>query len=531
MRLIRDLKIGMRLAFAFGLLAALMVAISLFAIARMGKIADAVAFQNEVQTAQLEHLYAAREALAQTGLSARNALAIADLAEATKELDKVDSYKAAYLNEMAKAAPHFTGDAQFNAVNAGMAKMASELNRVRPLRNGADQTALATFIASECRPLRNQIVADMQTLLNRVQRKVNDASQQAEDVFTASKIAIALVGAMVLIMTLILGLLTTRSIIMPLNKAVTVAETVAGGDLTSNIDIDSKDETGKLQSALREMNLNLVKIIGEVRSGTDAIAMGSSEIRAGSADLSSRTEAQAASLERTASSMDQLTTTVRQNADNARQANQLVIQASTVAMTGGEVVAKVIATMDSINASAKKIVDIIAVIDGIAFQTNILALNAAVEAARAGEQGRGFAVVASEVRNLAQRSSAAAKEIKTLIGDSAEKVDSGSALVAQAGSTMQDIVDSVRRVTDIMAEIMSASEEQSLGIQEVNVAVSQMDAATQQNAALVEESAAASQSMQDQAEKLSGIVDAFKLTDGVRTAMPSRRLALLSSGA
>jgi methyl-accepting chemotaxis protein len=523
MTFISDLKIGIRLAVAFGLLAMMMLAISLFAIVRMGNIAEAVEFQNAVRTQKLEHLYAAREALAQTGLSARNALAISDIAEASKELDMVDKYKAVYLKEIALATPHFAGDAQFATVKTGLETMARELNRVRPLRMGDDQAAFAAFIANECRPLRNKIVADMETLLKKVQNDVDLASNQAEHVFGAAKVSIGIVGALVLAMTATLGFMITRSITRPLKTAVDVAETVAAGNLTSTITVDSKDETGQLQHALSKMNASLVKIIGEVRSGTEAIASGSSQIRAGNADLSQRTEKQAVSLERTASSMDQLTSTVRQNADNARQANQLAVQASQVAVRGGEVVAQVVETMESINGSARKIVDIISVIDGIAFQTNILALNAAVEAARAGEQGRGFAVVAAEVRNLAQRSAAAAKEIKGLIGDSVEKVESGTSLVAQAGATMVDIVDSVRRVTDIMGEIMSASQEQSAGIEEINQAVSQMDTATQQNAALVEEAAAASQAMFDQAENLTRIVGAFKLAEPAATGMHAVR--------
>jgi len=271
-----------------------------------------------------------------------------------------------------------------------------------------------------------------------------------------------------------------------------------------------------------------------VRGGTDSIATSSTQIAAGNQDLSSRTEQQAGSLEETASSMEELTSTVKQNADNARQANQLAASASQVAVKGGEVVAQVVGTMESINASSNKIVDIIAVIDGIAFQTNILALNAAVEAARAGEQGRGFAVVASEVRNLAQRSSQAAKEIKTLIGASVEQVNAGSMLVAQAGSTMNDIVSSVQRVGDIITEITAASSEQSVGIDEINRAIGQMDAVTQQNAALVEEAAAAAESMQDQAHKLAQIVSVFKLDNNTgaravaatphRAALPALRL-------
>ncbi|MBS0308121.1 MAG: cache domain-containing protein, partial [Proteobacteria bacterium] len=258
-----------------------------------------------------------------------------------------------------------------------------------------------------------------------------------------------------------------RSIVRPLQEAVAVADRVAHGDLTSDINVERDDETGQLLASLKHMNASLAKIVGEVRSGTESIGSASAQIASGNMDLSSRTEQQASSLEETASSMEELTSTVKQNADNARQANSLAMSASEVAMQGGQVVGQVVQTMGAINDSSKKIVDIIGVIDGIAFQTNILALNAAVEAARAGEQGRGFAVVAAEVRSLAQRSAGAAKEIKALIGDSVEKVDAGSKLVDQAGATMQEVVDSIRRVTDIMGEITAASQEQTSGIEQI----------------------------------------------------------------
>jgi methyl-accepting chemotaxis protein-1 (serine sensor receptor) len=312
----------------------------------------------------------------------------------------------------------------------------------------------------------------------------------------------------------LVGFLLIRAIAGPLREAVLVAESVAAGDLTQTIEVRSEDETGQLMRAMRNMNESLVNIVGQVRTGTETIAVASRQIASGNADLSARTESQASSLEETASSMEELTSTVKQNAENARQANQLVVSTADIAARGGKVVGQVVDTMASIKDSSRKIADIIGVIDGIAFQTNILALNAAVEAARAGEQGRGFAVVASEVRNLAQRSAGAAKEIKSLIEDSVGKVDAGGKLVDEAGKTMEEIVGSVKRVTDIMSEIAAASQEQSSGIEQVNQAVVQMDDATQQNAALVEEAAAAAESMQNQAAKLAEAVSVFRLSEG-----------------
>ncbi len=313
-------------------------------------------------------------------------------------------------------------------------------------------------------------------------------------------------------LAIVIGFLLIRAIVGPLNEAVAVANAVASGDLSSRIEAHSTDETGRLLQALKTMNDNLADLVGKVRMGADQISTASGEIASGNSDLSERTEEQASSLEETASSMEELTSTVKQNADNARQANQLAAGASEVAVRGGAVVGQVVQTMSSINESSKKIVDIISVIDGIAFQTNILALNAAVEAARAGEQGRGFAVVATEVRTLAQRSAAAAKEIKELISDSVAKVENGTRLVDEAGATMDEIVSAVKRVTDIMAEISAASQEQSSGIEQVNQAVMQMDEVTQQNAALVEEAAAAAESMQDQTQALTQAVSTFKLS-------------------
>ncbi|HEY4317802.1 MAG TPA: methyl-accepting chemotaxis protein [Herbaspirillum sp.] len=364
-----------------------------------------------------------------------------------------------------------------------------------------------------------KLYRDIVDQLDALSKINNDGSVASDDgadreMAKAKTWIIGLLAASLLI-GLSLAIFVARVISGPLNEAVGVAKQVAAGDLTARIEAHSEDETGQLMQSLKAMNDNLLKIVGEVRVGTDTIATASSQIASGNLDLSSRTEEQASSLEETASAMEQLTATVKQNSDNAKQANQLAVSASEVAVQGGEAVGQVVDTMQAINDSARKIVDIIGVIDGIAFQTNILALNAAVEAARAGEQGRGFAVVASEVRSLAQRSAAAAKEIKTLIDDSVQKAGLGSKLVESAGATMTEVVSSVRRVTDIVGEISSASMEQSTGIEEVNRAITQMDEVTQQNAALVEEAAAAAQSLQDQAQTLANVVGVFRLKDGL----------------
>jgi methyl-accepting chemotaxis protein len=353
-----------------------------------------------------------------------------------------------------------------------------------------------------------------------MQAEIDDAetklqAQRSQDAAALQEMTDAILiggGVAGAVLAALLAVFLVRHIMAPLNQAVQVAKTVAAGDLSSAIVVDSENETGQLLKALKDMNGSLEHIVSQVRSGTDAIAAASTEIASGNADISARTESQASALQRTSASIEELTATVRQNADNAKQANQLAISASDYAAKGGAVVGQVVDTMGSIKDSSRKIVDIIAVIDGIAFQTNILALNAAVEAARAGEQGRGFAVVAAEVRNLAQRSAAAAKEIKTLIADSVERVDAGGKLVDQAGTTMTDIVKSIQHVTAIMSEITAASAEQSAGIEEFSRAIGHVDEMTQQNAALVEQTAAAAESLREQAIGLTDVVGAFKLS-------------------
>jgi methyl-accepting chemotaxis protein-1 (serine sensor receptor) len=429
-------------------------------------------------------------------------LALPASSEEKKLSDEVTAKRAIYLRE--------GGQAMISAIRSKQREEAERvlLDKIQPLFSSLNQSAeaLAAF--------QVKIAAEGYA-----------ASQSMFAAFRIAAIAAVLLG---LIIVALSAFFLIRAITRPLQEMLGHFDAIAAGDLTSRIEVKSRDEMGLAMTSLGKMQKSLIETVLHVREGSTTIGDATNQIAEGNLDLSSRTEQQASSLEETASSMEELTSTVKQNADNARQANNLVRSTAEVAVKGGAVVAQVVETMGAINGSSKKIVDIIGVIDGIAFQTNILALNAAVEAARAGEQGRGFAVVAGEVRSLAQRSAAAAKEIKTLIGDSVEKVDAGAKLVDQAGTTMDEIVDSVQRVTHIMAEITAASEEQTSGIEQINQAINQMDQVTQQNAALVEEAAAAAESMQEQAAKLAQAVSVFKL-DGQQSgasAVPVRTSAV-----
>ncbi len=379
------------------------------------------------------------------------------------------------------------------------------------LNTEGQRAASAQLVEAKLVPALEAYDASIKAMLQHQKASIDLSVQRIEDLNQSSERSLIALTGVAVALGAALSWWLTRGITVPLQEAMGVARAVAGGELGGQIVVRSSDETGQLMQALQTMSQQLAVTVGNIRQSSDTIATASGQIAAGNQDLSSRTEEQASSLEETAASMEELTSTVKQNADNARQANQLAETASSVALRGGAVVSLVVGTMGSINESSRKIVDIIGVIDGIAFQTNILALNAAVEAARAGEQGRGFAVVAAEVRNLAQRSAAAAKEIKTLIGDSVEKVEEGSRQVAEAGKTMEEIVGSVKRVTDIMAEITAASQEQTQGIEQINQAITQMDQVTQQNAALVEEAAAAAASLQEQAGGLTQVVSVFRV--------------------
>ena len=394
-----------------------------------------------------------------------------------------------------------------------------------------DETA--KFLEEQMRPVQRAYQANIQEQVDYQSQVTMAAAARAEDAAAALQRDVMIAGALAIAIALFLAITIIRSITRPLALAVEAADRVANGDLSGNIVAQSNDETGHLLAALQRMQQSLVNTVSSVRQNAEGVASASSQIASGNNDLSARTEQQASALEETAASMEELGSTVRQNADNARAANQLAMSASTVAVQGGDVVAEVVKTMKGIDESSHKIADIISVIDGIAFQTNILALNAAVEAARAGEQGRGFAVVASEVRSLAGRSAEAAKEIKTLITDSVERVEQGTQLVDKAGATMTEVVNAIRRVTDIMGEISAASSEQSAGVGQVGEAVTQMDQATQQNAALVEEMAAAASALNAQAGELVSAVAVFKLdaSANLRGASTSAQTAGFNSSA
>ncbi|MCA1859089.1 methyl-accepting chemotaxis protein [Janthinobacterium sp. HSC-3S05] len=514
MNLLRNVSIGVRLGLGFAVILLFSMLITGISVWRLHDVASATRVMMEQPLAKERYI---SDWYGRIDSAVRRTIAIARSSDTSlsgyfAEESKVSSSSSAELQKKIEA---LIDKPEEKAMFAGLLEQRkvyiSSRDQVYKLKGEAQADAANEVFEKTFVPAAAKYQKMVQDLLEHQRASIDTTAREIDGVANTSRNLMLVLAALALGFGVVCAWVLTMGIVRPLRTAVDIARKVADGDLTAQIDASAKDETGQLLLALKDMNTSLLNIVGEVRSGTDSIATSSTQIAAGNQDLSSRTEEQAGSLEETASSMEELTSTVKQNADNARQANQLAASAAQVAVKGGEVVAQVVGTMESINASSNKIVDIISVIDGIAFQTNILALNAAVEAARAGEQGRGFAVVASEVRNLAQRSASAAKEIKTLIGASVEQVNAGSMLVAQAGSTMTDIVDSVQRVSDIITEITAASSEQSVGIDEINRAIGQMDAVTQQNAALVEESAAAAESMQHQAHNLAQVVSVFKL--------------------
>ncbi|MBT2326188.1 MCP four helix bundle domain-containing protein [Variovorax paradoxus] len=524
----KNWKIGTRLGIGFALVLALLASIAGIGVLRLQNVGNAT--EDMVQRSLVKERLAAAWLLGTSSNSVRTfALVKSNDAEVQDYLQKNITKTSAGISETQKKLEAMLDSPEEQAISADIKEKRSQYIALRggilKLKAEGKQDEAAQITNSKLVPMLDVYDASIRSMLTYQAGRIDKAAGSIDGLYRSGRVNVIVLALIALALGAVLAWLLTRSITRPLNEAVHVAQTVAAGDLRSEVLVKTRDETGLLMQALKGMNANLAKVVGDVRAGTDTIAAASSQIASGNQNLSTRTEEQASSLEETAASMEELTSTVKQNADNARQANQLAISASKVAMKGGDVVSQVVDTMASINASSKKIVDIIGVIDGIAFQTNILALNAAVEAARAGEQGRGFAVVASEVRSLAQRSAAAAKEIKGLIDDSVGKVDAGSALVGEAGKTMEEIVSSVKRVTDIIGEITAASHEQTQGIEQINQAITQMDQVTQQNAALVEEASAAAQSMQEQAGNLVDAVSVFRLDAGAQAI----RVALLAS--
>ncbi|MFK3736399.1 methyl-accepting chemotaxis protein [Massilia sp. TN1-12] len=525
-----NLSIGKRLAAGFALVLALTLAIAVAGIWHLRAMAADTRAMMDVPMAKQQMI---AEWRTQTFGAVRRTIAVVkssdpSLAGFFKQDAEMTANRATEL--MQKIEPLLSNDkekAQFYKINDLRKVYAAAKEAAVKAKASGNGDEATRILDKEFLPAAKAYEGAVGVLVDMQRDQIAASAVAIEATITKSASTIAMLSAGALLIGIVCAWFLTRGIVRPIREAVELAEAVASGDLTRRIAAnDDRDETGALLRALAHMNDSLVRIVTDVRGGTGAIHGAAGEIASGNLDLSSRTEQQAAAIEETAASMAHLTDTVRQNADNARQANQLAISASEVAVQGGSVVGEVVTTMNAINESSKKIVDIITVIDGIAFQTNILALNAAVEAARAGEQGRGFAVVAGEVRTLAQRSAAAAKEIKELIGNSVAKVDAGSKLVDQAGSTMEQVVASIQRVTDIMAEISSASQEQTDGIQQVNGAIGQMDESTQQNAALVEEAAAAAGSLQDQASRLAEAVGVFKVEAGLAAA-PARSGAVV----
>ncbi|AYR26607.1 methyl-accepting chemotaxis protein [Herbaspirillum rubrisubalbicans] len=512
---VKNVKISVRLAVCFAILIAVMCLITGTAMKSLSGVSHSTSQIVDDRYVKISLVNEVSDNVNSAARNLRNALLARNVEESNKYLSAGlanSSRTVEALGKLEKLINTPKGKEMFAALIAVRNAYSGPRDKLRELIKEQKKDEAIDYLFKEVIPRQDEYFAVLDKFVD-YQKSLMDASvAQGKEISSSAVTLMLALSTIAIVLCALAAWLVTRSITRPLNEAVKVASAVAEGDLTVQIGQTSKDETGMLLASLKTMNESLHRIVSEVRSGTDTINTASSEIATGNLDLSSRTEEQAGALEETASAMEELTSTVKQNADNARQANQLAATASEVAVQGGSVVGQVVQTMGEINEASKKIVDIISVIDGIAFQTNILALNAAVEAARAGEQGRGFAVVASEVRTLAQRSASAAKEIKALIDDSVTRVDNGSRLVEQAGSTMGEVVASVKRVTDVVAEISAASNEQSDGIEQINHAITQMDQVTQQNAALVEEAAAAAQSLQEQSSRLTATVSVFKLS-------------------
>ncbi|MCZ2405574.1 MAG: methyl-accepting chemotaxis protein [Burkholderiales bacterium] len=517
---INKLRVGLRLGLGFGVILLITAVLALSGIWRIGALKDA---GERVATREIEKRSLVEDWAADVRLNwVRTEAFLKAIDTAYMEKLTADSQATAAASEgkvqrIETLVQDSQGKALLAAITATRDAYQTKLAEIRELhRNG--EPAVPTLVDEQLRPLADKYLQALDALRTYMATQLTAGQQDSVAMAEASQVLLGVGACVALALGALMAWMVTRSIVAPLRQGIQAAEKIAGGDLTQPLETTARDETGQLLQALADMQSRLAAIVSEVRHSAEGVATASAEIAQGNHDLSARTEQQASALQQTSASMEQLGSTVRQNADNARQANQLAVNASSVAQQGGEVVGQVVETMKGISNASSKIADIIGVIDGIAFQTNILALNAAVEAARAGEQGRGFAVVASEVRSLAGRSADAAKEIKQLIGASAERVEAGSALVDRAGSTMQEVVQAIRRVADIVGEISAASSEQSTGVAQVGEAITQMDQTTQQNAALVEQSAAAAGSLRNQAAQLVQTMSIFHTGTGSSAA-------------
>jgi len=530
--MISNIKIGARLALGFCLVLLCAAAILLNGLWRMTQMESSSAYIIDQKVASMTAAMSMRESGSALALALRKVVTPTDAAEGQQEnqrLAKILQAYAGYEGQLTKLTSTDKGKALLTASAAERKVLFPIVEKIREMVGAGNYFDAAQLLKSDFLPSYDKWMASVAALAAYQQEDMSAAYVEFQNSYHSGRIGMIVIGLVTLLLGAFFTWSITRTITAPLLRAGKITETIASGDLTQTVEEKSHDEAGQLVHSLNTMQTKLAATVNEIKQSAAIIAVASQEIATGNADLSNRTESQASSLEETASSMEQLTSTVKQNAENAHQANQLVMSASDYAVKGGKVVGDVVQTMGSIKESSRKIVDIIGVIDGIAFQTNILALNAAVEAARAGEQGRGFAVVASEVRSLAQRSASAAKEIKTLIGDSVSKVDAGGKLVDEAGVTMSEIVTSVKHVADIMGEITAASKEQSAGIAEVNGAIAQIDEITQQNAALVEQAAAAAESLQEQADLLARAVGVFKIDNAAFAAQPVNTPSMLKT--
>jgi methyl-accepting chemotaxis protein len=518
----RNLTIATRLGFGFGLVAVLLMVVIGLGLTSMRQIQDRMDDVTKINNVETRLAQTMDLTITERALALRNLILLKEAKEIETEINRIAEQEKKYAAAQEQLGRMFATQA---GTSADERELLSQIRQQGELALPFIQQAAALALAQKqdeayqllrykFRPVQKRWWELTRKLIALEETQNTEGAAAAEAAYSNARMVMLVIGSLALASSLVAATLITRGVTRELGcepaQAAEIAGQIAAGNLA--VQITTRDgDSRSLLFAMRSMRDSLALIVQQVHASTETISTAAGEIAAGNLDLSSRTEQQASTLEETASSMEQLTSTVRLNTDHARQANGLAESASDVAAKGGAVVAQVVDTMSAIDVSARKIVDIIAVIDGIAFQTNILALNAAVEAARAGEQGRGFAVVATEVRNLAQRSAAAAKEIKELIGDSVDKVQTGNRLVEQAGATMHEVVASVKRVTDIMSEIMQASQEQSTGIEQINTAVTQMDDVTQQNAALVEEAAAAAQAMQEQVNSLNDVVSVFRV--------------------